>query len=183
MTEHHHIYELFDPSKYVQAFELDGRDVTVTIARVIGETVEGENNRKASKPVIHFTDWPKPMVLNKTNAKVLIRLYGADYRTWGGKRFTMYPTTTKLAGEEVDAIRLRKNAPPPPRTAAPPPKALTIPERVAAVKKTLRETNTVVGVESVWKKAEKLRAELGPETLDALTLEYEGRLAELQEAK
>lgn len=55
--------------------------------------------------------------------------------------------------------------------------------RISAVKEALNATNTIVGVEGVWKKAAKLRAELDPESLETLTLEYESRLGVLQEAK
>ncbi len=36
-----HIMELFPPSKYVAAFELKGRDVTLTIVRVVAEVIDG----------------------------------------------------------------------------------------------------------------------------------------------
>lgn len=106
-----HILELFDPSKYVAAHELRGRDVTVTIKAVRGQIVEGEGNRKNKRPVLEFANASKPMVLNKTNAKILIQLYGADYTKWAGKRVTLYPTTTSMAGATVDCIRIRPRKP------------------------------------------------------------------------
>jgi len=106
-----HILELFDPSRYVSAHELKGKDVTVTIERVVAATVEGEGNRKARKPVIHFKNASKPLVLNKTNAKAIVGMYGADYTKWNGKRITIYPTTTSLAGATVDCIRVRPKPP------------------------------------------------------------------------
>jgi hypothetical protein len=187
MSDTHHIYELFDPSKFVAAFELDGKDVTVTIERVVGETIEGEANRKARKPVIHFKDWPKPLVLNKTNAKVLIHLYGADYRKWTGKRFTMYPTTAKMAGDEVDAIRLRKKVPPSAATvaqSAPPRTEMSLPERTEAAMLKLAEKNTEAGVSGVWKAAEELRVTLQaerPDLLVTLTAAKDERLRVLRE--
>ena len=51
--------------------------------------------------------------------------------------------------------------------------------RVAALEILLRQTNTVVGVEKVWKSAADLRTTVDPDTLDRLTLTYEHRLTEL----
>lgn len=188
--EPHHIYELFDPSKFVAAFELSGKDTTVTIDHVSGEIIEGENARKSKKPVIHLKDWPKPLVLNKTNAKVLIALYGADYRKWNGKRFTMYPTTTKMAGEEVDAIRLRKKAPAAPSAPAPsePPRTeKSLAERVESLEASLKGATTKDSVKAWWdhKRSKDLRAELlkhpDAKLLENLTLIYESRMEEVQE--
>ncbi len=107
----HHIFELFDASLYIQAFELQGRDHTVTISRVRGATIEGEEGRKSKKPVLDLDEWPRPLVLNKTNARVLIQFYGADYRQWNGKRVTIFPTQVKFGKEMVDAIRIRSTKP------------------------------------------------------------------------
>lgn len=176
-----HILELFDPSKYICAFELQSKDRTVTIQTVRGEQIEGEGNRKAKKPVIHFTDWPKPLVLNKTNAKVLIALYGSDYTKWAGKRITIYPTTAKMAGEDVDAVRVRKKVPVPAVQGA---KDRPLPERATTFKAALRDAKSVADVEDVWNKAAALRGALSeaePALLDDLALTYEARAAELGE--
>lgn len=149
----HHIFELFDPSKFVQAFELQGRDHTVTIARVRGETVEGEEGRKSKKPVIDLEEWPRPLVLNKTNARVLIRFYGADYRAWSGKRFTMFPTEVKFGKEMVDAIRIRNTKPQMDRAQK---VVRTIPERIEAFRKMLSECTTEASVSALVGKASGL---------------------------
>jgi hypothetical protein len=179
--EHHHIFELFDPSKYLQAFELDGKDLTLTIRRITGETIEGEQNRKARKPVLYFAEWKdgRGLVLNKTNAKTLIALYGPDYRQWIGKRMTLFPTTTKMAGEEVDAIRVRKRVPSAPQRAERPVKSIQ--ERVATFKSMLRTKDTEADVEELWTQAVRLRDEVDPETLEQMTLSYESRIAEVRE--
>jgi len=178
--ERRHIYELFDPGKYVQAFELDGRDHIATIQRVVGEMVEGEEGRKAKKPVLYLAEWPRPLVLNKTNAKVLIGLYGPDYREWSGKRFVMFPTVVKFGKDDVDAIRFRKKAPPPVTTQQRAPKSIE--ERVATFLSMLKTKATEAEVQELWSSApaEKLRHEVSPATLDQMSLAMEGRLNELQ---
>lgn len=182
-----HILEMFPPSKYVAAFELQGEDVTLTIKSVRAEIIEGENNRKDKRPIIYFEEGGKPLVLNKTNAKIIIKLYTANYAAWPGKRITLYPTIVDAFGDKVEAIRLRKVVPSSPArpTTAPrsdePPKALV--DRVAACRAALRSKNTIAGVENVWKAAKALRDELDPDALDALTLEYDARTTQLEEMK
>lgn len=187
MSDKTHIFELFDPGKYIQAFELEDREHTVTITKIEGQRIEGEEGRSAKKPVLFLEGWPRPLVLNKTNAKTLIALYGPDYRQWPGKRFTMFPTVVKFGKEDVDAIRFRKRVPPAPaaqqRAERP---ALSIPERIAAVKKALRETNTLAGHATVVKNAQGLIGDLAKEPaelLDDLNLAIEARRAEIEEAK
>lgn len=178
-----HVFKLFDPSKYVQAFELEGQDRTVTIKRVAGEEIEGENARKSNKPVVYFTDWAKPLILNKTNAKTLIKMYGYDYRKWAGERFTMYPTETKMAGEKVDAVRIRptKPRPAPPRATGKAAQSLT--ERTDGLLAAFKKARSVEEALSVWNVASRLRADLqqnDPELMAKVTLAYEGRCNELE---
>lgn len=183
-----HILELFDPSEYISAFELNDQDVTVTIARVIGGVIEGDAGRKAKKPVVTFTDWPKPMVLNKTNTKVLVKMFGTyDYTKWAGKRFTIYPTTAKFGTETVDAIRIRKTVPPP--TPAPTAQSTQRPaktpaERAEAVKSALLAAPDMEALTKAWARSEPLRTELDAANeltlLDAVTIAHETRTAQLK---
>lgn len=183
-----HILELFDPSEYISAFELNEQDHTVTIARVVGGVIEGDAGRKSKKPVITFTDWPKPMVLNKTNAKVLVKMFGTfDYSKWTGKRFTIYPTTTKFGTETVDAIRIRKTVPPPASapTATNAQKPVKTPaERAEAVKSALLAAPDIEALTKAWTRSEPLRTELDAANeltlLDAVTIAYETRTAQLK---
>lgn len=182
MTEYHHIYELFDPSKYIQSFELEGADRTLTIKRIGGETIEGEANRKARKPVIYFSDWSdgRGFVLNKTNARTIISLYGPDYRSWVGKRIVLFPTTTKMAGEEVDCIRLRKVRPQPVTPTRSTPSARTLPERIAAFRDALKSAKTEQEVKDVIAKASGLFDAVDSETKDALGREWNARLDDVR---
>jgi hypothetical protein len=179
--EHHHIFELFDPSKYLQSFELDGRDLTLTITRIGGEVIEGEQNRKARKPVVYFKEWKdgRGLVLNKTNAKTLIALYGPDYREWIGKRCTLFPTTTKMAGEEVDCIRIRKQRPSAP--AATQRSAKPIAERIATFRERLAACTSAAAVSELSGKASALYTDVDDATRDALKVECEAKANELRE--
>jgi hypothetical protein len=103
---------LYD-SRYIGAWDLLGRDVTVTIEKIVGGVIEGEGGKKDRAPVVSFKGWTKPMVLNKTNLKTLISLYAtASAKGLLGKRVTMYATTCKGArGGQVDCIRFRPTVP------------------------------------------------------------------------
>lgn len=180
-----HILELFDPSEYVAAFELKGRDVTATISRVVGGEVQGEDGKKAKKPIIYFNDWPKPLVLGKKMAKQLIKMYGTDPKAYVGKQLTMYPTEEKCFGEMMEVVRLRptvrRTSQPPP----PPEQPKPIAERVTLAIEAIKSKNTIQGVENVYlNKCGPLIAELekaeDSASIDRLTAARDERLRELQ---
>ncbi len=102
-----HIDTFFD-DPYLRAGHLAGEVLTVTIKEVKGETV-GQSEDK--KPVIYFNGFEKGMVCNKTNAKRIVGLYGSDVDAWAGKQIMLYPTETEMAGDTVECIRVKKEAP------------------------------------------------------------------------
>jgi len=106
-----HFMTMFDPSKYVAAWELNGREVTLTIAKVERGEIQSERG-SAKKAVITFKEAQKPFIANKTNCRVIASLYGTDTTKWVGQRITIYPTTTTAKGETVECIRVRNVAPP-----------------------------------------------------------------------
>lgn len=102
---------MFD-SRYLGAWHLQGRDCTVTIAKITPGTIEGERGRKDKAPLIYFKGKEKPLVCNKTNMKSIKSLYGTlSAAALVGKQVTLYPTTTNRAGEVVDCIRIRPTKP------------------------------------------------------------------------
>jgi hypothetical protein len=99
---------LLFPSDYLQADDLRGKDVTVTIASIEPRhELKGENNRIEHKPVVTVKNGTKKWVLNKTNAKTIAKKHGKPM-DWIGKQVTLYPTTCTAFGETVDCIRVRK---------------------------------------------------------------------------
>ena len=95
--------------EWLFAFDLQGKDVTLTIDRVEAGNVTGTGGKKTRKPVVHFREGKekKPLALAVTNCKAIAGLYGNDVEQWVGKRITLYPTTTTFAGEVVECIRVR----------------------------------------------------------------------------
>ncbi len=95
--------EMF-PSKYVSAGEIDDA-ITVTIDRVTMEEV-GED--RSDLPVVHFSDYPKGLVLNKTNTKKIASLHGTDTEDWADKQVKLVRSETSYKGEEVECVRVRE---------------------------------------------------------------------------
>lgn len=178
-----HLLSLFDPSPYVAAWELGGKDVTVTIDRVVRAEVIGEGGKKSKKPVMYFRDWDKPMVFGKTVAKTLMSLYGADYENLPGKRITMYTVKEKNhEGEMEDRVRVRRKVPAA-NVAMP-----TLSERAARLEAAISAAESTESLRSVWDSAIKLRDALAAADkplLATLTDTYDKRaivLGEKEEA-
>ncbi len=104
-------YRLLFDSDYLYAFHLQGKDVTVRIARVTGGELVGEGGRKSKKPLVYFEGKEKPLPINKTNGKAIAGMYGADTKEWIGKYVTLFPTTTQFGGETKECIRVRPQVP------------------------------------------------------------------------
>lgn len=96
---------------YIYAFDLGGKDVVVTIDRVqVGTLRNGKQSTK--KPVAYFRGKEKGLPLNSTNCKSIAKLIGSnDTDDWIGKQITLYPTTTEMAGETVECVRVRPYLP------------------------------------------------------------------------
>lgn len=86
------------------------QDTILTIRSIVRGSVGNEDDKKTC-PLVTFEELPKPLVLNKTNAKRIVNLYGSETKNWCGKRITLYATTCEFGGEEVECIRVRKEAP------------------------------------------------------------------------
>lgn len=91
------------PSKWIKADDLQGRSVTVTIDRVeLDQMTDGEK-----KPIVYFRGKQKGLVLNKTNANNIKKLYGAQTEGWSGKQIVLFTAWVDFRGETVEAVRVR----------------------------------------------------------------------------
>lgn len=106
-----HYKKLYDDKDFLFAFDLDGRDVTVTIEKCVGGEIVGEQGRKNKIPVLFFVGKKKRLGLNKTNGKTIASMYGTQTEAWSGKAITLYPTTTQFGGETKECIRVRPIVP------------------------------------------------------------------------
>lgn len=106
MTEKTHWKLLINPD-YIGAYALpDGEDLTVKIDYVQVEEITGTGGKKEHCTVAHLVN-QKPMILNVTNSKSIAKLYGPYIEDWQGKQITLFASTTKLAGETVECLRIR----------------------------------------------------------------------------
>ena len=89
------------PSNYLKASDLNGKRASVTIQAVTMETLGDDN-----KPVIWFQGKEKGMVLNKTNANILVANYGtSDTDKWCGRSALIEAKKVEFQGRVVDALR------------------------------------------------------------------------------
>ena len=104
-------YRSMYDSEYLGHWDLQGREVTVTIATVIGASLTAPGGRKSKKPVVMFEGKEKGLCLNKTNGKTIAAGYGNDTAEWAGKKLVLYPSQTSFGSEMVDCIRVKLPVP------------------------------------------------------------------------
>jgi hypothetical protein len=107
-----HWKKLINPD-YLGAYSLEpGKDMTLTISKIVREVVKGEGGKKEECTVAYFVEKQKPMILNRTNQKTISKIHATPYiEDWAGKKITVYATTTKVAGDIVECLRIREIAP------------------------------------------------------------------------
>jgi hypothetical protein len=102
-------FRVLFPSKYLQAADLEGSDQVVTIKIIT--PVEEVGQSKDKRPVVYFDGVTKGLVLNKTNAKRIAKLYGNDTAAWIGRPITLYPSECDFGDETVPCLRVRDSVP------------------------------------------------------------------------
>lgn len=85
--------------------------VAMTIKHVGLEDVANDRG-KEEKPVVYFTERPKGLILNKTNARAVAALYGPETNDWHGKRIFVYAEQGTWFGKTGYAIRVGDRVPP-----------------------------------------------------------------------
>jgi len=77
----------------------------------VREIVKGENG-KSEECTVAKLEGIKPFIINRTNAKTISKVIGSPYiDKWVGQYITIFPTTTKVAGETVECLRVRPTKP------------------------------------------------------------------------
>lgn len=88
-----------------------GAERVVTIEDIdFKEAYDQRNNSRSMKQSLFFKEC-KPLVLNKTNTKTLIRLFGTDGsnpQACVGKKIMLYVAAVKVAGKPTTGIRIRE---------------------------------------------------------------------------
>lgn len=106
-----HYKRMYDDKEFLYEYDLDGKDVTVTIEKCVAGELTGDKGRKSKKPMVSFVGTPKKLALNKTNGKAIAAMYGTAVEAWVGKQITLYPAVTDFGGETMPCIRVRPTIP------------------------------------------------------------------------
>ena len=105
---------------YLGAYSLpEGvNEVVLTIESIKKERVTSNGGASEDCIVARFVEKQvgqvvvKPMVLNKTNCKIISDLYNTSYvEDWIGKKVAIYATTTHFARDVVPCLRIKKEIP------------------------------------------------------------------------
>lgn len=95
---------------YLGAYSINpGEELILTIKSCQSELVSGPDGKKEHCMVLHFMETGvKPMILNKTNAKLISSVHKTPYvEQWPGKRVQIYTTEVTAFGTTTDALRIR----------------------------------------------------------------------------
>lgn len=100
------------PSNFIKAADLRDKDVTVLVDRVEMDSLPMNGGKKETKVVLTIkkrdgSPIAKKLVLNKTNATAIAKLYGPKVEAWKDKPITLYPTTTTFGRQTVECVRVR----------------------------------------------------------------------------
>lgn len=98
------------PSPYITAQDVKHKP-TVTIKSFSKKTMKNKQGEEEVKPVVFFAEFEKGMVLNKTNANVIAKLYGSTLEDWVGERVQLHSVVVEAFGESTDAIRVVDSKP------------------------------------------------------------------------
>lgn len=101
-----HVLSLFD-SQFLHSYDLPKPEVAVEIEAVTAGELTGQGGRKTKRPLVKFSGAERSLVLNKTNAKTLMTLFGPDTAAWTGKKVVLYKAQTQLGGDTVECIRIK----------------------------------------------------------------------------
>lgn len=103
-----HWKKLTNPN-YIGAYDLQpGQEVKITIKSVAKELVKGADGKEESCIVAKLEGTQKPMILNKTNCKIITKVLDTPYiEEWTGKSIIIYPAKVKAFGEMVDSLRVK----------------------------------------------------------------------------
>jgi hypothetical protein len=110
------IEQLF-PSKYLKAIDLETEEAMATLSNFVVEPVRDvQSGKDEDQPVVHFDEFEKGLILNRTNAESIAALHGRDTEAWAGKRITLFVQRGVHAFNQTwDVIRVRNAVPPAPK--------------------------------------------------------------------
>jgi hypothetical protein len=97
------------PGNFLKSSDLKDKQQIVTISHL---EIEAVGQDKREKPVLHFEDGVKPMVVNKTNFETIEEVLG-DSDNWSGHKLKLFCVRTTFGSKKVDGLRVEVVAPKP----------------------------------------------------------------------
>lgn len=99
------------PSEYLKIDDIAGTGEAFTMGAVFKETFTDPKTREESKkPVLHFKETEKKLILNKTNWTSIAHFYGDDSDGWMGKKIVLFISSVDAFGKTSDVIRIDEKA-------------------------------------------------------------------------
>jgi hypothetical protein len=90
------------PSPWFAASDFDAIGKEMTIGNVMMQQVSAE-----FKPVVYFHGQEKALVLNPTNNKLMIAMFGGDSKNWTGKNVVLYSFSAVFQGQPQSRLGVR----------------------------------------------------------------------------
>jgi hypothetical protein len=102
--------EGFLASRFLSSTVLGNRKLRLTIAKVTKQALRSDKNGGTElKPVLHFSDSPQQLPLNKTNLSVLNEKLGGDPAAWAGAVIEIFTDpTVKFDGKPALRVKVIK---------------------------------------------------------------------------
>jgi hypothetical protein len=99
--------ELF-PSKYWKHEDLAEAPFVGRIAYVETEMLKSREGKTENKPIVHFTNSEKGLVLNLTNYNTIAEILGSEQTDdWRRAEIELFSTTTMFGNKKTGCIRVR----------------------------------------------------------------------------
>lgn len=93
---------------YLGCYSLENKDLILTIKEFKKESVPNPNGKKSDCFVIYFVENQKPMIVNKTNCKIMTKIFNSPFvEDWVGKRIALYSEKVNAFGEITEGLRIR----------------------------------------------------------------------------
>ena len=90
-------FDTLYPGRFLKAGNLCGQKVTLTIASVAHEKLEGEKGTEL-KAIVTFVGKEMQLVLAKTNGICIREMFGPILKDWVGKRVTFFESMVENPG-------------------------------------------------------------------------------------
>ena len=103
-----HWKKLTNPN-YIGAHDLTpGQELKITIQSVSKQMIKGNEGKEEEAVVATIVGAKKPMILNKTNMKIISKVLDSPYiQDWSGKSIIIYAAKVRAFGEMVEALRVK----------------------------------------------------------------------------